>query len=85
MTSRVKDDHLGTGPCWGGESRSLGSTGTFQKLHISAAKQPKAPGGFLCGFIAGGGKEIKGFGPVSLTVWCSFVEHTEVNLVFFVD
>lgn len=57
----------------------------FQKLHVSATRQQKAPRGFLCSFIAGGGKEIKGFGPVSLTVWCSFVQYTEENLVFSVD
>lgn len=53
----------------------------FQKLHISAAWQQKAPRDFLCSFIAGDGKEIKGFGPVSLTVWYNFVACTEVNLV----
>lgn len=54
----------------------------FQKLNISATRQQKAPRGFLCSFIAGGGKEIKGFGPVSLTVWCNFVVCTEAHLVF---
>lgn len=57
----------------------------FQKLHISATRQQKAPRGFLCSFIAGGGKEIKGFGPVSLIVRCNFVQCTEENLVFSVD
>ena len=56
----------------------------FQKLNISATRQQKAPRGFLCSFIAGGGKEIKGFGPVSLTVWCNFVVCTEAHLVFSV-
>lgn len=34
----------------------------FQKLHISATKQQKAPTGFLCSFIAGSKKEIKRIG-----------------------
>lgn len=57
----------------------------LEKLHISATRQQKAPRGFLCSFIAGGGKETKGFGPVSLTVWYNFVWSTEENLVFSVD
>lgn len=57
----------------------------LQKLHISATRQQKAPRGFLCSFIAGGGKEIKGFGSISLTVWCNFVQCTEENLVYSVD
>lgn len=34
----------------------------FQKLHISATRQQKAPTGFLCSFIAGSGKEMKRIG-----------------------
>lgn len=66
MTLRVRDYEIKTGPCWGSEPGLLILLEHFQKLHISAARQQKAPRDFLCSFIAGGGKEIKGFGPVSL-------------------
>lgn len=54
----------------------------FQKLHISAARQQKVPRGFLCSFVAGRGKEIKGFGSVSLTVWCNFVVYRGILSIF---
>lgn len=57
----------------------------FQKLHILAATQQKAPRDFLFSFIAGGRKEIKGFGPVSLRAWYNFVQCAEANLVFSMD
>lgn len=79
MTLRVRDYRIGT-DLSGVVSSSL--LIYFQKLNISATRQQKAPRGFLCSFTAGGGKEIKGFGPVSLTVWCNFVVCTEAHLVF---
>lgn len=84
LTWRVRDDETGAGPYWGSEPRPLILLEHFQKLHILAAKATKSTEGLCCSFIAGGRKEIKGFGPVSLTAWYNFVQCAEANSVFSV-
>lgn len=82
MTLRVRDYGIGARSCEGSESKPLDSTWTLPKVAHFSYQATKAPRGFLCSFIARGGKEIKGFGPVSLTVWCNFVVYRGTFSIF---